>query len=340
MPELQDRFLRACRRQPVDRTPIWIMRQAGRYQPEYRELRRRHTMMECCTTPELAAEVTLMPLRRFDLDAAILFSDLTIPFTPMGAPFVLKESVGPVIEQPVRSAADVERLRLIEPEEDLPFTLEAIRLLRRELTVPLIGFTGAPFTWAAYLVEGGGSRDFRHTRAFMYSQPEAWDRLMALLAENVLRYLTAQAAAGAQALQLFDSWVGILPPSVYRRQVQPHMSRLFEGLKALDVPVIHFGTGTGSLLEDMRDAGGDVIGVDWRMDLSEARRRLGDGVAVQGNLDPTVLLAPPDVLEREALRVLAEAGSAPGHIFNLGHGILPETPLDNVARLVDTVHGA
>jgi uroporphyrinogen decarboxylase len=340
MPETQDRFLRACRRQPVDRTPIWIMRQAGRYQPEYRALRQRHTMMECCTTPALAAEVTLMPLRRFELDAAILFSDLTIPFTPMGAPFVLKESVGPVIEQPVRSAADVDRLRLIEPEEDLPFTLEAIRLLRRELTVPLIGFTGAPFTWAAYLVEGGGSRDFRHTRAFMYAQPEAWDRLMALLAENVLRYLTAQAAAGAQALQLFDSWVGVLPPTVYRARVQPHMRRLFEGLKALDAPVIHFGTGTGSLLEDMRDAGGDVIGVDWRMDLSEARRRLGDGVAVQGNLDPTALLAPPDVLEREALRVLAEAGNAPGHIFNLGHGILPETPLDNVARLVDTVHGA
>lgn len=340
MPETQDRFLRACRRQPVDRTPIWIMRQAGRYQPEYRALRQRHTMMECCTTPALAAEVTLMPLRRFELDAAILFSDLTIPFTPMGAPFVLKESVGPVIEQPVRSAADVDRLRLIEPEEDLPFTLEAIRLLRRELTVPLIGFTGAPFTWAAYLVEGGGSRDFRHTRAFMYAQPEAWDRLMALLAENVLRYLTAQAAAGAQALQLFDSWVGVLPPTVYRARVLPHMRRLFEGLKALDAPVIHFGTGTGSLLEDMRDAGGDVIGVDWRMDLSEARRRLGDGVAVQGNLDPTALLAPPDVLEREALRVLAEAGNAPGHIFNLGHGILPETPLDNVARLVDTVHGA
>ncbi|HSV73512.1 MAG TPA: uroporphyrinogen decarboxylase [Chthonomonadales bacterium] len=338
MNEPRDRFLRACRREPVDRTPIWIMRQAGRYLPEYRAIRERRSMLECCTTPELAAEITLLPIRRFDLDAAILFSDLTIPFTPMGAPFTLQENVGPVIESPIRSAADVQRLRPVEPEADLAFTLEAIRTVRRDLRVPLIGFCGAPFTWACYLIEGRGSRDFARTRAFLHAEPAAWNRLMELLTESALRYLTAQVAAGAQAVQLFDSWAGILAPHVYREAVLPHVRRLFDGLRPLRVPAIHFGVGTATLLEAMRDAGGDVIGVDWRTPLGEARRRLGDGVALQGNLDPTALLAGPDALRRETQRVLDEASGRPGHVFNLGHGVLPATPPEQVALLVDLVH--
>ncbi len=333
-----DRFLRACRREPVDRTPIWLMRQAGRYQPEYRELRAKHSMLTICTTPELAAEVTLMPLRRFDFDAAILFSDLTIPFTPMGAPFTLEENVGPVVAEPIRCRADLDRLRLIEPEEDLAFALETIRILRRELTVPLIGFAGAPFTLAAYLIEGRGSKDFPRARTLMYSDPEAWHELLGLLAENVGRYLRAQIEAGAQAVQVFDSWIGVVPPHVYREYVAPHMRHLFAMLKPLGAPVIHFGTGTAALLEEMQAAGGDVIGVDWRVPLGQAWDRLGD-VPVQGNLDPVALLATPDVVCREAARVLEEAAGRPGHIFNLGHGILPGTPIDNVSLLVDVVHG-
>jgi uroporphyrinogen decarboxylase len=339
MREFNDRFLRACRREPVDCTPIWLMRQAGRYQPEYRALRAKHTMLELCTTAELAAEVTRMPLRRFDFDAAILFSDLTIPFTPMGAPFVLQENVGPVISDPIRSREDVRRLRPIEPEADLAFALEAIRILRAELKAPLIGFAGAPFTLAAYLIEGRGSKDFARARALMYSDPETWHALLELLAENTYRYLRAQIEAGAQAVQVFDSWVGVLAPHVYREYVAPHMRRIFEGLRGLGAPVIHFGTGTAALLEQMRDAGGDVIGVDWRVPLAQAWARLGDGVAVQGNLDPAALLGDADTVRREAQRVLAEAGGRPGHIFNLGHGILPSTPLDNVERLVEVVHG-
>lgn len=338
MPEFNDRLLRACRREPVDRTPIWLMRQAGRYQPEYRALRSRHAMIELCTTPELAAEVTLMPLRRFDFDAAILFSDLTIPFTPMGAPFVLEEKVGPVIERPVRCREDVRRLRPIEPEQDLAFALETIRILRRELRVPLIGFAGAPFTLAAYLVEGRGTKDFTKARALLYSDPETWHALMERLSENTCRYLRAQIEAGAQAVQVFDSWVGALPPHVYREYVAPHMRRLFEELRPAGAPVIHFGTGTAALLEEMRNAGGDVIGVDWRVPLGQAWSRLGD-VAVQGNLDPAALLASPEAVRRETLQVLSEAGGRPGHIFNLGHGVLPETPLQNVELLIGLVHG-
>jgi uroporphyrinogen decarboxylase len=339
MPEFNDAFLRACRREPAPRTPIWLMRQAGRYQPEYRELRRQHSMAEICAEPDLAVEVTLMPLRRFDFDAAILFSDLTVPFADMGVPFSLKESVGPVIESPVRTRSDVSKLTLIEPEECLPAPLKAIRLLRRQLHVPLIGFTGAPFTWAAYMVEGQGSRDYKATRTLMYSDPPTWHALMELLAENAYRYLRAQIEAGAQAVQLFDSWVGILSPSLYRECVLPHMRPIFERLKPLGVPVIHFGTGTASLLEAMKEAGGDVIGVDWRVSLKEARARLGDDVAVQGNLDPVVLLGPADGVEREACRVLREAGDTPGYIFNLGHGVLPDTPVENVQLLVEVVHG-
>ncbi len=338
MSAFNDLFLRACARQPVERTPIWLMRQAGRYQPEYRELRQKHSMTELCTNPELAAEVTLAPLRRFDFDAAILFSDLTIPFTPMGAPFILKENHGPIIERPIRTLEDVKRLRLIEPETDLPFALKTIRILRKELNVPLIGFTGAPFTMAAYLIEGSGVRDCPLTRALMYSDPAAWHALMEILAENALRYLTAQIKAGAQAVQLFDSWVGVLSPDSYREYLLPHMRCIFHGLKPLNAPVIHFGTGTSALLEVMKEAGGDVIGVDWRISLDVAWNRLGDNVALQGNLDPTALLSSPEVVRREASRVLKKAAGRPGYIFNLGHGVLPSTPLDNVSLLVDLVH--
>ena len=332
-----DRFLRACRRESVDVTPIWIMRQAGRYLPEYRQLREKHPMLELCTSPELAAEVTLMPLRRFELDAAILFSDLTIPFLAMGVPFTLKENVGPVIAHPLRTAEDVTALRVMEPEEDLPFVMESIRLLRQGLNVPLIGFAGAPFTLAAYLVEGGASRDYSRVRALMYSQPQLWNTLLSLLAENVVRFLKAQIEAGAQAVQLFDSWVGAVSPVTYRRHLLPVMQRIVGDLKPLGAPIIYFGTGTASLLEAMRETGADVIGVDWRIPLDEAWQQLGE-CAIQGNMDPAVMLASADVVRAEAQDVLQRASGRKGHIFNLGHGVLPETPVENVQVLIDTVH--
>ncbi len=332
-----DRFLRACRREPVDVTPIWLMRQAGRYLPEYRQLREKHSMLELCTTPELAAEVTLMPLRRFELDAAILFSDLTIPFLAMNVPFTLKESVGPVMAHPLRTEKDVDALRVIDPHNDLPFVAQSIRLLRQQLEVPLIGFAGAPFTLAAYLIEGGPSRDYSRVRAFIYSQPQLWDRLLFLLAENVVRFLRAQIEAGAQAVQLFDSWVGVVSPAVYRRHLLPVMQHIVNALKPLGAPIIYFGTGTASLLEAMRETGADVVGVDWRVPLDEAWQRLGD-CAIQGNLDPAVMLASRDTVQQEAREVLRRAEGRSGHIFNLGHGVLPETPIENVQALMDTVH--
>ncbi|MGC8783755.1 MAG: uroporphyrinogen decarboxylase [Armatimonadota bacterium] len=332
-----DRFLRACRRESVDTTPIWLMRQAGRYLPEYRRLREKHPMLELCTSPELAAEVTLMPLRRFELDAAILFSDLTVPFLAMDVSFTLKENVGPVIARPLRTAEDITALRVMEPEDDLPFVMESIRLLRQELNVPLIGFAGAPFTLAAYLVEGGASRDYSRVRALMYSQPQLWSTLLSLLAENVVRFLKAQIEAGAQAVQLFDSWVGAVSPVTYRRHLLPVMQRIIGDLKPLGAPIIYFGTGTASLLEAMRETGADVIGVDWRIPLDEAWQRLGE-CAIQGNMDPAVMLAPAEVVRAEAHDVLQRAGGRKGHIFNLGHGVLPETPVESVQILIDTVH--
>jgi uroporphyrinogen decarboxylase len=313
------------------------MRQAGRYLPEYRQLREKHSMLELCTTPELAAEVTLMPLRRFELDAAILFSDLTIPFLAMNVPFTLKESVGPVMAHPLRTEKDVDALRVIDPHNDLPFVAQSIRLLRQQLEVPLIGFAGAPFTLAAYLIEGGPSRDYSRVRAFIYSQPQLWDRLLFLLAENVVRFLRAQIEAGAQAVQLFDSWVGVVSPAVYRRHLLPVMQHIVNALKPLGAPIIYFGTGTASLLEAMRETGADVVGVDWRVPLDEAWQRLGD-CAIQGNLDPAVMLASRDTVQQEAREVLRRAEGRSGHIFNLGHGVLPETPIENVQALMDTVH--
>ena len=333
-----DRFLRACLHRPVDRTPVWFMRQAGRYQPEYRRLRERYSLIEICQLSELCAEVTLLPVRQLGVDAAILFGDIMLPLGPMGVRFRIQEGHGPVVENPIRWAQDVERLRPLEPEEDLPFVLEAIGILRKELEVPLIGFAGGPFTLASYLIEGGPSRAFSQTKAFMYREPALWDRLLERLTAAVTRFLEAQARAGAHALQVFDSWVGCLSPSDYRAHVLPHMRRLFAELKELGVPLIHFGVGTGGLLELMQEAGGDVIGLDWRVHLDQAWQRLGWRAAIQGNLDPAVLLGPWELVEQRALEVLERAGGRPGHIFNLGHGVLPETPPDHLRRLVELVH--
>jgi uroporphyrinogen decarboxylase len=335
---VQDRFLRACRRESVDRTPVWFMRQAGRYTAEYRALRERHSLLELCRTPELAVEVTLQPVRALGVDAAILFSDLLLPLDPLGIPFDFLAGEGPVIEKPIRSRGDVEALRRFEPREALGMVLEAIRLLRRELRVPLIGFAGAPFTLASYAIEGGHSTSFAATKAMMYREPEVWHRLAGLLAEVVRDYLRAQVEAGAQALQLFDSWVGALDEHDYREFAFPHVRTIFEGLRGLDVPVIHFGTGTGHLLAAMREAGGEVIGVDWRTPLDAGWALAGDGVAVQGNLDPTLLLGPRVRLLARVDDVLRRAGGREGHVFNLGHGILPGTPVDNVKAVVDHVH--
>jgi uroporphyrinogen decarboxylase len=316
------------------------MRQAGRYMPEYRALREKHSMLELCRTPELAAEVTLQPIRAFPFDAAILFSDLLVPLAPLGIPFDFQKGEGPVIEAPVASAADVAKLRRFEPREELSFSLEAIRLLRRELQVPLIAFAGAPFTLASYAVEGGHSSHFAKTKALMYGDTATWHRLAGVLAEVVADYLRAQVEAGAQALQIFDSWVGTLDEADYRELVLPHVKRIFDALAGLDVPKIHFGTGTGHLLAAQRDAGGSVIGVDWRTPLDEGRRLVGDGVAVQGNLDPTLLFAPRETLLARVDDVLRRAAGAPGHVFNLGHGILPGTPTDAVRAVVEHVHAA
>jgi uroporphyrinogen decarboxylase len=336
---MHDRFLRACRREPTDVTPVWFMRQAGRYMAEYRALREKHTLLQICKTPELALEVTLQPLR-LGMDAAILFADILLPLEPMGAPFEFARGEGPVIHEPVRDRAGIERLRVFEPEEGLGYVLEAVRLIRRELDgkTPLIGFAGAPFTIASYLVEGGKSSDYRLTKRLMWSDPDAWSALMEKIAEVVRRYLRAQVEAGAQAVQLFDSWVGALAVEDYAEHVAPHVRRILRDLEATGVPVIHFGTNTASLLEAQREAGGTVLGVDWRVPLAEGWRRIGYDRAIQGNLDPLLLCAPREVAERRTRAVLAQAGGRPGHIFNLGHGIVPETPVDTVKAIVDLVH--
>jgi uroporphyrinogen decarboxylase len=336
---MHDRFLRACRREPTDVTPVWFMRQAGRYMAEYRALRQKHSLLEICKTPELALEVTLQPLRAFAFDAAILFADILLPLEPMGAPFSFEKGEGPVVHQPVRTRADVERLRVCDPEE-LGYVLESVRLIRRELDgkTPLIGFAGAPFTVASYLVEGGKSSSYLNTKKLMWSEPDVWKLLMEKVSTVVQRYLCAQVEAGAQAIQLFDSWVGSLSLSDYMLHVQPHVAGILSAVSALGVPVIHFGTGTTHLLTAQRDAGGSVIGVDWRTPLDVAWARIGYDHAVQGNLDPLLLCAPRDVAVSRAERVLAEAGGRPGHIFNLGHGIIPETPVDTVKAVVDAVH--
>ena len=333
-----DRFLKACRREPVDRTPVWFMRQSGRYLPEYRDLRQGRDVLELARNPDLAVEATLLPLRRMELDAAILFSDIMVPLEAVGVDVRIRPGSGPVVADPLRSRSDVAQLRALEPEADVPYVLEAIRALRKELDVPLIGFSGAPFTIASYLVEGGASRVHAKTKALMHGDPEAWYLLMVSLGGSVLAYLRAQIDAGAQAVQVFDSWVGALDPDDYTRFVLPTMRDIFEGLADLDVPRIHFGVGTGELLPLMRDAGADVVGVDWRVPLHEAWERIGYDVGIQGNLDPAVCLADWVAIETKALAVLRRAAGMPGHIFNLGHGVLPDTPVENLKRLVDLVH--
>lgn len=316
------------------------MRQAGRYMAEYRAIREKRTLIQICKQPELATEVTLQPVKALGVDAAILFADILLPLEPMGAPFEFAAGEGPVIHHPVRTSADVDALRSFEPEEGLGYVLEAIRLIRRELEgkTPLIGFAGAPFTLASYLVEGGKSANYVRTKRMMYREPAVFHRLMHKLSEVVRRYLRAQVEAGAQVVQLFDSWVGALSPTDYVEFIQPHVRHILSDLETTGVPVIHFGTDTATLLELQRDAGGTVIGVDWRTPIDQAIARLGDGVAVQGNLDPLLLDAPRELLARRVDDILARVAGRNGHVFNLGHGILPETSPDAVRFVVDHVH--
>jgi uroporphyrinogen decarboxylase len=336
---INERFLKACRREPVDCTPVWFMRQAGRYMAEYRALRAKYSILELCKTPELAAQVTLQPIDRFPLDAAIIFADILLPLEPMGLSLEFAAGEGPVIHNPVRNQADVERLNVIDGGE-LDYVAEAIRQARRALNgrVPLIGFAGAPFTLASYAIEGGSSRNYLLTKQLMYGEPKAWHQLMDKFARVITGYLRRQIKAGAQAIQLFDSWVGCLSVGDYVEYVMPHVQLIFEGLKREGVPMIHFGTGTSAMLHQMREAGGDVIGIDWRIHLDEAWATVGHDVAVQGNLDPLTLFAPLHEIERRVEDILRRAGGRPGHIFNLGHGILPTTPIEHVAATIDMVH--
>lgn len=338
---LNTRFMKATRREETDATPVWLMRQAGRYMVEYRTLREKYTILELIKAPELACEVTMQPINAFDLDAAIIFADILPPLEGMGLQLEFIKGEGPVIHNPVRTKADIEKLATPAPQEALHFTLDAVTLTRKELdakNIPLIGFSGAPFTLASYAIEGGSSRNHDKVKGLMMSDPEAWDLLMSKLATVAGEYLLAQAHAGAQALQLFDSWVGQLSPDDYRQYVAPYSKKALDIASQAGVPLIHFGTNTNGMLTDIRDAGGDVIGVDWRIDLDNAFEILGDDVAVQGNLDPIALYAPWESLKARAKQVLDRADGRKGYIFNLGHGILPQTPVDNVKRLVDFVH--
>ncbi len=332
-------FLKACRREPTDFTPVWLMRQAGRYMPEYRKLRARFGFLELCKNPEAAAEVTLLPVERLGVDAAIIFADILLPLEPMGVGLEFAKGEGPVIHRPVRSGEDMKRLREVDAQSAVPFVLDAIRMVKRALDgrLPLIGFAGAPFTLASYLIEGGPSSDYLHTKRLMHDDPEAWQALMEKLAALTILYLSGQIEAGCEAVQLFDSWIGTLSPEDYHAGVLPYTRKVIKGLPP-GVPVIHFGTGTAGLLELMREAGGDVIGLDWRVDLGEAWKRIGYDVGVQGNLDPAVLLAKPPGIPRQVEAILMRAGGRPGHIFNLGHGVFPQTPVEHVVALVDIVH--
>lgn len=337
---MNDRFLRACRREEVDYTPVWLMRQAGRYMSEYMEIRSKSDFLTMCKTPEVACEVTLQPVNKLGVDAAILFADILLPLEGMGINLAFAKNEGPVISNPVRTAQDVENIRIIDAEEATPYVMEAIKLLRKELEgrVPLIGFSGAPFTIASYIIEGGGSREYKNCKAMMFGNPELWNSLMKKISEVLLRYLKAQIKAGAQAVQMFDSWVGALSPDDYAAYVLPHSKYVLDGLKDEGVPVIHFANNASSMLELVAEAGGDVIGLDWRINIDEAWKRVGYDKAVQGNLDPFTLFAPPKVIEQKVKRILELAENRPGHIFNLGHGINKETPVENVIALVEAVH--
>src|SRR5216110_2791919 len=332
-------FLRAARRAPVPYTPVWLMRQAGRYLPEYRALRERFGFLELCRNPEAATEVTLLPVDRLGVDAAILFADILLIVEPLGVGLEFGRGEGPLIQRPVRGEAQIAYLTPIDVDAAVPFVFETVRTVVRALggRVPLIGFAGAPFTVASYVVEGGASRDYVHTKRLMYGEPEAWHRLLSVLTDATAQYLNGQIAAGAVAVQVFDSWVGTLSPADYRTFVLPHVAALIKAITP-GVPVIHFGTGTATLLPLMREAGGNVIGLDWRVELDTAWAAIGHDVAVQGNLDPVVLMAKPSYIRQRVADILRRAGGRPGHIFNLGHGVLPDTPVDHVKALVDMVH--
>lgn len=334
-----DRFLKACRKEPVDCTPIWMMRQAGRYLKEYRDIRSKYSFIEMCKTPELVVEVTLQPVRRFELDAAIIFADILLPLEYMGIDFEFTKDDGPQIKNPVRTKKEVEKMRTFVIEEHMDYLLTSIKLVRKELDgkVPLIGFSGAPFTLASYIIEGGGSKNYIHTKTMMYKEPDTWHLLMEKLVDMIIDYLNAQIKAGAQAVQVFDSWVGCLCPSDYKEFILPHQKRLFEGLDK-SVPNIHFAFGASHLLKLVKEAGGDVIGLDWRIDIDDAWGQLNYETAVQGNLDPTALYGSKDYIKKRVEDILKRAENRNGHIFNLGHGILPTVPVENAEYLVNLVH--
>lgn len=336
---VDDPFLRACRRQPASRVPVWFMRQAGRSLPEYRAIRGVGSILDVIRQPDLAAEITLQPVRRYGVDAAIVYSDIVVPVEAVGFGVDVVPGVGPVVGEPFAGKGDLARLRPLEPEADIPYVLEAVRLVTAELDVPLIGFAGAPFTVASYLIEGGPSRTYARTKALMHADPSTWTALLDVLADMALASLRAQVAAGASAVQLFDSWAGALAPDDYATLVLPATRRIFAGLEDLGVPRIHFGVGTGELLRLMSDAGPDVVGVDWRVPLDVARTRIKPTQAVQGNLDPALCFAPREVVESATRRVLAQ-GAGPGHVFNLGHGVMPDTDPGVLERVVEVVHAA
>jgi uroporphyrinogen decarboxylase len=332
-------FLAACRREPTSFTPVWLMRQAGRYMEEYRKLRAQFGFLDLCKRPELATEITITPVQKLGVDAAILFADILLILEPMGVGLEYSKGDGPVIHRPVRSGKDIDGLKEFDVERELEFVYQAVKKIRQELNgkVPLIGFAGAPFTLASYLIEGAGSRNYLNTKKLFYSAPEAWKRLMQRLAKVIGEYLNCQIAAGAQAVQIFDSWAGCLTPADYEQFVQPYTKAVIDTV-APGVPVINFSTGTAGLLKNVRAAGGDVIGLDWRVNLDEGWATVGHDVAVQGNLDPVALFASPKEIKSRVAEILRRAGGRPGHIFNLGHGVLPETPVDHVIAMVDAVH--
>ncbi len=339
-PEPKARFLRACYGLPVDVTPVWFMRQAGRYMQEYRAIREKYSLLEIVSHPDIAAEVTLQPVDILGVDAAILFADILLPVQPMGLNLEFVKGEGPVIANPVRAINDVEKLRVLDARSDLGHVLEAIKIVRNELNtgVPLIGFAGAPFTLASYMIEGGPSRDYLTTKSMMYSSPETWAEFMEKVCLSLIDYLRSQVEAGAQAIQLFDSWVGALNPQDYERYVLPFSKKVLSAIQEMDVPVIHFGTGNATLLQDMKRAGGTVIGLDWRIPLDIGWDLLGEDTRIQGNLDPVALLTPLPILKEKVEDVLSRAAGKPGHIFNLGHGIIRYTPVENVKAVVEMVH--
>lgn len=335
-----DRFLKACRREPVDVTPVWLMRQAGRYLQEYRDIRAKYDFLTMCKRPDVAAEITLQPVDKLGVDAAILFADILLPLEGMGIDLEFTKGEGPVIHNPVRTKADVEKIRVIEAEEATPYIAETVKILRRELEnkIPLIGFSGAPFTLASYIVEGSGSRDYRYVKAIMYEAPDVWRGLMEKLAEIITRYLRLQIKAGAQAVQMFDSWVGALGPVDYEKYVMPYSKMVMDNLADEGVPRIHFANNASTLLELVAAAGGDVIGVDWRINLDVAWQKIGYDKAIQGNLDPITLFGPINCIEDRVKDILNRADGRPGHIFNLGHGIHKDTPTEHAQALVEAVH--